>query len=146
MRIDPKTTLRSSINPFTIMNTKYFKIKRQIAGFATMVMMILVTSCRYDEVLPEVVELPDDPVSYALDIQPIFDAKCISCHGGGISPNLSFDVSYNELITNDLINTEDPENSLLYLKITNEGDLHIDANNNERALLLKWIEEGAENN
>ena len=35
---------------------------------------------------PLVVDDPpddNDPVSYAVDIQPIFDANCIGCHGAG---------------------------------------------------------------
>ena len=108
--------------------------------------LVMVSSCQYDEVLPQVVELPDDPVSYELDIQPFFDAKCTQCHAGSIAPNLSAGVSYDELINNNWINTTTPASSPLYQSIDLGGSMETYASPTERALLLKWIEQGASNN
>lgn len=104
------------------------------------------SGCYYDQVVPEVVELPDEPVSYTLDIQPFFDAKCVSCHnGGGIPLDLSPDVSYDALL-NGYINTNDPEGSKLYTKINSGGSMENYASPTEVAITLKWIQEGANDN
>lgn len=104
------------------------------------------SGCYYDQVVPEVVELPDEPVSYTLEMQPFFDAKCASCHnGGGIPLDLSTGVSYDALINGSYINTTDPESSKLYTKINIGGSMEQYASPTERAITLKWIEEGANN-
>ena len=106
--------------------------------------LFLLSACQYDEVLPTEVELPDDPVSYELDIQPIFDGACIQCHGGSISPDLRSGSSFNALTSGNYIDTNAPENSTLYQLLNNLGSSHEGrANPTERALILKWIEEGA---
>ena len=113
-----------------------------IGGF----ILVFASSCHYDEVLPREVEIPVDPISYSLEIQPFFDAKCVSCHGGSIPPDLSASVSYNELISGNYIDTTNPENSSLYLSVDNGGSMEIYATPEERAILLAWIEQGALNN
>lgn len=107
---------------------------------------VLFSGCQYDEVLPQEVEIPIDPISYELDIQPFFDAKCVSCHGGSIPPNLSGSTSYNQLISGSWINTIDPENSALYESIAIGGSMETYATPSERAILLAWIQQGALDN
>lgn len=103
------------------------------------------SGCYYDHVLPAQVE---GDISYAQEIQPIFNSKCTSCHGG-TSPAIGLDLeaanSYNNLINGNFINVSDPVNSLLYVKI-NSGSMAIYASDLDRATILKWIEEGAKNN
>lgn len=43
-------------------------------------------------------EVPDEPVSYASDIQPIFNARCTVCHGNSGGVNLS---SYQALMNSN---------------------------------------------
>ena len=88
------------------------------------------------------IEVPDT-VSYSLDIQPIWDSKCTDCHG--INPDLSPDVSYNNLINGGYINTEDPPESELMKKLYS-GSHDARALEEEKLLILKWIELVAENN
>ncbi len=120
--------------------------KLLVIGVTCLFIMALATSCHYDEVLPREIEIPVEPISYSLNIQPFFDAKCVSCHAGSVPPDLSASVSYNELISGNYIDTANPENSSLYESIDNGGSMEIYATAEERAILLAWIEQGAMNN
>ncbi len=110
------------------------------------VALLFFASCYYEEVVPLAVEIGDDPISYELDVQPFFEAKCNACHAGSVPPDLSVEVSYNELISDNWINTEDPASSPLYLSIIEGGSMEIYATPAERAMLLAWIEQEASNN
>lgn len=106
---------------------------------------ITITSCEYKFVEPIEIELPDDPISFSVQIEPVFQEKCITCHAS-TSPVLTTGNAYSSLINGNYINTEAPEDSELYKKVS-EG--HPGSNSlsaEELALLLKWIEEGAEDN
>ncbi len=118
-------------------------IKTLVASF--MLCAVFTTGCYYDKVAPE--GPPEGSISYSEDIQPFFDASCIACHnGGGIPLNLEASVSYAELIFGDYIDEAIPANSLLYTKIEVGGSMEQYATDAERAVTLKWIEQGAKNN
>ena len=115
-----------------------------ICGFVFI--MTFLTSCEKTYLVPEDHPVLDD-VSYSTDMQPFFDAKCISCHnGGGIPLNLDASVSYDALISGNYIDNNNPADSKLYTKIIQGGSMESYATPSERALTLKWIEEGALNN
>lgn len=122
-------------------------MNRILPLFFALIAAVVITSCEYKTIEPEVIELPDDgePISFSEQIEPIFQSKCASCHTG-ISPVLTAGSAYNSLISGGYIDTENPTNSIIYTQ-TSEG--HPSGNAMlpaELALLLKWIEEGAENN
>lgn len=79
--------------------------------------------------------VPDaGPVSFAEDIQPIFDAKCISCH----HPESAIDV--------DLTNAFDPDHGLVgrpntWVPNGSQQTLLVDPGNLENSFLIKKIEE-----
>jgi hypothetical protein len=102
---------------------------------------IFLGSC--EKVVYPPVEIPDS-VSYKTDIQPIWDAKCLNCHGGKYSPDLREEVSYGELIDGGYINTENPGESKLIKKF--EGTHKGRVTEAEKASILVWIEQGAKNN
>jgi len=90
---------------------------------------------------------PDTPISFSEDVQIIFNNKCISCHGGGINPDLRINNSYNALNDGRYI-ADDPESnaaqSLLYTKL---ADGHVaDLSDIELQTILYWIQQGAEDN
>ena len=89
------------------------------------------------------IELPDT-VSYSLDIQPIWDNKCVNCHDGGRDPDLRPDVSYDALWDGSYINVDQPEESELMKKLYGSHDSR--ATEAEKQLILAWIEEEAKNN
>jgi len=105
-----------------------------------------ISACTYDEVVPKV-DVPDS-VSFALDVLPIFENNCAKagCHvSGGIPPNLSADQAFVSLTFFGYVDTTTPENSKLYQKIT-FGTMKANATDQDRAIILKWIEQGALDN
>jgi hypothetical protein len=104
----------------------------------TSIMLFFITSCeKYTIPKPEV---PED-ISFSGDIIPIFENSCVSCHSGGIPPDLNPEVAYEELIDGGYVNTADPESSELYTKLL--GSHSSRATEEEKLLILQWITEGA---
>ncbi len=122
----------------------------QIKNFTIAILGILAitsTSCTYEELIKPKVEVPDS-VSYTLNILPIFNASCniAGCHSkGGIPPNLSAADAYTTLIFFGYVDIDNPEASEIYLKITN-GSMKDYATDQDRALILSWIKQGALDN
>lgn len=104
---------------------------------------------------------PPTTVSFADDIQPIFDANCIGCHGdnGNAGLDLRPGLSYTNLVLfpaseSSLMRVDPgrPMQSWLYLKLTGRQDVGsemppgspLDADTTE--LVRTWIEEGALDN
>jgi hypothetical protein len=89
---------------------------------------------------------PEDEVgyvSYSASIQPIFNSDCTLCHSGSQSPNLSEGASYASLSNNGYINTDNPEESLLYTTLMGSHSSYTNARN--KGMILEWIEAGAPN-
>jgi len=74
---------KSSKYNLVLMFRKYLKILSKI------ILFIIVTSIYYgcdDTVTASDIdnrEIPDSNVSYSMDIAPVFELKCVSCHGSG---------------------------------------------------------------
>jgi hypothetical protein len=81
-------------------------------------------------------------VSYSESIQPIFSADCAGCHSGSQSPNLSEGSAYASL-TNGYIDTDNPEESLLYITLTGSHSAYTNSKN--KKMILDWIKAGAPN-
>lgn len=104
-------------------------------------------SCTYETIIPSEPEVPEN-VSFQVDVIPIFNSSCNSsgCHNkGGIAPDLSSDNAYTSLTFFGYVNTDIPESSILYEEI-NTGSMKGFATDQDRAIILKWIEQGALNN
>ena len=91
-------------------------------------------------------------VTFSQDIQPMFTKSCAlsGCHvSGSQAPNLSAGAAYNSLINGGYINKTSPENSLIYLKMTGKKGTVMPPsgmNKEYNALMLAWIQQGANNN
>jgi hypothetical protein len=91
-------------------------------------------------------------VSFSQDIIPIFNNSCNTsgCHSsGGQTPNLSQTNAFNSLITGNYIDKSDPENSIIYQKMTGKRGTPMPVsgvNKNYAAIILAWIKQGANNN
>ena len=118
---------------------------QNIALFLLLV-MLGASSCTYHTNLLEEIEVPDS-VSFELNIIPIFEAQCndAGCHSGAIPPDLRPDVAWNNLIFGGYVDTTNAEQSKLYLTIDG-GSMTSYATDQDRALILQWIDEGAKNN
>ena len=110
---------------------------------AVLTCILLFDSCEKVVFPPVEIELPDT-VSYSLDIQPVWDNKCVSCHNGSRDPDLRPDVSYDALWDGGYINVDQPEESELMKKLYGSHDSR--ATEAEKQLILAWIDEGAKNN
>ncbi len=113
--------------------------------FCSLFLAIFVSSCEYEVIKPVIPELPpvDEKISFATTIEPIFAAKCVTCHTSR-KPILTTSGAYNSLINDGYINTANPESSSLYIKIVSGHGRPTTPT--ENALILRWITEGAINN
>jgi hypothetical protein len=110
---------------------------------------IVFSSCQYETIE---IDLPDptEPVSFLSDIIPIFtnNNNCTACHGAGATaPDLTASNAYNSIVP-ALINTDDPQNSRIYQFPHPSSATHgfKKYTHVQAALVLAWIEQGAENN
>lgn len=87
---------------------------------------------------------PEEPVSFATQIQPIFTNNCILCHKGSRNPDLREGNSYDALTTGGYV-TLPAEDSRLYKQITS-GSHNSFTLDSEKQLILIWIQQGALNN
>jgi hypothetical protein len=119
--------------------------------FAFTFLVVVLSGCKYSFIVPVEVIDPDDPdapqISYAAEIQPIFDSKCTYCHDGSRNPNLTSGNSYSSLSSGGYINTDNPEESKIYTQTDpTAGGSHMKVSAAESALLLAWIKQGAKDN
>ena len=121
-------------------------------AFSFIVLAIIgLTACEQYSYDPPVYEPPDtsqpyDTVYYARDVAPLFPAYgCTGCHGGGIKPDLRVNESYEALTSGGYINIDEPLQSIVIIKIDDEG--HGGTwSFEDRSTLLDWIYTGADNN
>jgi hypothetical protein len=115
--------------------------------FLLALLSVVLASCTDYVIKPAKVVVPDS-VKFNANIIPIFNASCnhAGCHAtGGHSPDLSPPNAYTSLIYFGYVDTENPEASILYQKITT-GSMKGNATDQDRELILKWIQQGALNN
>lgn len=111
-----------------------------------LVSMIVIFACEYEKIT-YVAPDPTIPVSYATDIQPIWDKGCVGCHGvGQTPPDLTADNSYNALINEGYVDTAQPEQSTIYTCMITGGSMAAYTNASDAGKVLVWIQQGAQNN
>jgi hypothetical protein len=122
------------------------KIGEIILGLLVFILgMASCTYHTYEYVEPET----PDTVSFSNDIITIFDQRCNNpgCHSsGGIPPDLTESRAYIDLTFGGYVDTANAEASELYRVINAGGSMENYATDQDRALILKWIEQGAQNN
>jgi hypothetical protein len=120
------------------------KMKQQ-KWFFLLLCLLLLAAC--EKVVFEPVVIPNDDLSYSLDIQPIFDNKCVSCHPPTKGLDLTEQVSYDELVPEyvTVADSANPAASKLYAKIN--GSSHSSRTTDiEKQKIEKWISQGVPNN
>jgi hypothetical protein len=129
-----------------MMTMDYINRYKFVEKVLILFILTFITSCEYEKTEP--LDLGDLPevVSFSEHIQPVFNDNCIKCHGGSTSPDLSEENAYFDLTSGNYIDTDVPENSYIYQKISGSGSMAPYAEDYDRALILKWIEQGAEDN
>jgi hypothetical protein len=109
--------------------------------------VLLFSGCEYDYVEPDNVPIVTK-VSFSGDVVPIFNSSCnfSGCHSAGaVSPDLTPDNAYQSLLTNDMVNTENPGSSELYTSMNN-GSMKKYSTPDKTKIILAWIEQGALDN
>jgi hypothetical protein len=143
----------TNIFSFKKLNCKSLNIipmKKRHLGllFLTGTLIMLLSACEYDYIVtvPEPVAPPaeTDTISYSQDIQPFFNKQCVSCHQGGIAPDLREGKSHSALVP-DYVVAKDPDNSLLYTKCAPGGSMAPYTPSADLALMKRWINAGAKN-
>jgi hypothetical protein len=127
-------------------------MKKTIQYLMALTLVLIATSCYYDEMPPDVVTPIPDTVSYSKDVQPLWDASCIGCHkSGGITPDLTASNSYRALTTNNkYVVSGSSATSKLHKSLVGDGaDIMPTSgrwSDSKIALIDKWINAGALNN
>lgn len=111
--------------------------------------VLVLSSCEYtDIILPDGSDIVvSENLSFSTDIEPIFKAQnCTNCHPGLSQPDLSAGKAYNSIVNNNLLNTGKAGESLIYT-VPSPDEMHSAKYTLEQAaMVLAWIEQGAENN
>ena len=125
------------------MNQRLNMLRRLLAALIMISAIVGLSSCEKYTWIPEVVN-PTDSVHFQAEIQPIFSANCLSCHGPIKAPDLRDGYSYNALTKGGYVN-QPGETSKLYLKMT--GAEHTPRSSDvDKQKVLIWINQGAHNN
>ena len=128
------------------------KILKLISKATVLVLLLSLTGCYYDDVLPEVELPPVDDVSFAADIQPILTTNCAACHSGSLEPDLRAGNAYAALMGLPIgsIVPGDAEGSELFEMLNGGGDNPMPPDGPMSAaqinLFKSWINQGALNN
>ena len=83
-------------------------------------------------------------VSFSAEVQPIFTAKCVSCHKGTRNPDLREGNSYNSLTDGNFV-TSPAADSKLFKKMNTGSHLSMTTQADKNIIYL-WIGQGAKNN
>lgn len=127
------------------------KITRILVVATMFILMLSLTNCYYDEVLV-IEDTTPTAISFANDIQPIFNANCVSCHPSVSVPDLTEGNSYTFLTVTDpaLVVPNDADGSELYQRILGIGGGVMPPSGSlsktDIKLIRDWINNGALNN
>ena len=111
------------------------------------IMLVGLVSCQYSTIVPEEIVVPDEPVSYSVDIEPLFtQVNCTQCHPTLMKPDLRVGKSYASITSMSLVVPEDPDASKLMQYINANHNTAANLTPTQKALISKWITEGAKNN
>lgn len=126
------------------------KIK-YVFAVAVLVLLATLNACQYEYVIPDIPVIdPEVPVKFSEQIVPIFTGgdNCTACHKtGATAPDLTAANAYNAIVP-ALVNTTDPEASIIYWYANPVSSTHgwKKLSLGDAALILTWIQQGAENN
>jgi len=126
-------------------------MKRIIYTGIILVLLSGFASCYKDIIKPELAVDPDgppQPVSYKNELAPLFNTKCTDagCHvAGAHKPYLTIEVSYNQIVGGNFVNTAIPKESILYRNIYGEMAQYLPSSADKQKV-YDWIRNGAPNN
>ena len=115
------------------------------------VLVLSLTGCYKDTLLPEAAVDPDGPpqaVSFNTELKPLLQTKCAltGCHvSGARKPFLTADVSYQQIVSGGFVNLIVPKKSIFYTILNAEMREYLPAAT-DRQKVYDWIRNGAPNN
>ena len=114
--------------------------------FLSGALISLLTACEYDYIIPTPPPpvIVGDTISFSQDIQPIFNAKCNSCHAS-VNPVLTSSASYNSLTSGNFVVANSPATSELYIVCKPGGSMSSYISSDQLLLISRWITAGAKN-
>ncbi len=95
------------------MNQRLNMLRQLLAALIVIAAIGGLSSCEKYSYTPEVVN-PTDSVHFQAEIQPIFNANCISCHGAIKAPDLRDGHSYNALTSGGYVDLPGRDKQALY--------------------------------
>ena len=119
-------------------------LKNLLLFFSIALATIYLASCEKYSYKVEPPAIIEDTVFFSVDIQPIFDAKCVSCHKASLPPDLRPDRSYKALTDGGYVNLPVKESKLA--KILDAASHTAYTNQEEKSKIISWIFQGAEDN
>jgi len=88
--------------------------KKNVFSISILTALILTVSCE-----KKVVKTSSSSIGMSSEVLNIFEAKCVSCHSGASAPGgFNFATNTDAMIAAGLITPGDPEESVLYQKLT----------------------------
>jgi hypothetical protein len=131
------------INNIINMNQRLNMLRQLLVALIVIAAIGGLSSCEKYSWMPEKIN-PVDSVHFQAEIQPIFTANCISCHGAIKAPDLRDGKSYKALTEGGYVN-QPGETSELYTKMI--GSEHAPRSSDvDKQKVLIWINQGANNN
>ncbi len=125
------------------MNQTLKRTRQILVALVITVAVIGMSSCEKYSFLPPVIN-PTDTIHFATDIQPIFTANCITCHGALRAPDLRAGKSYAALTSGGYVDLPG-ESSKLYTRMIS-SDHAARSTDADKLKVLIWINQGAKNN
>jgi hypothetical protein len=125
------------------MNQKLNWIRQILVALVLIAVVEGFSACTKYEYLPRPVD-PNQTWHFEADIQPIFNANCITCHGSAQAPNLSEGKSYNSLTKGGFVKAPG-EGSRLYIQMNSSSHTSRSSDSDKKKVLY-WINQGALNN
>lgn len=125
------------------MNQKLNKTRQLLVAFILLAAFSGFTSCEKFQYAPPAVD-QNKVWHLSTDIQPIFNAHCITCHSPNNLPDLHEGKSWKSLTTGGFVNLP-AATSRLHLQMTSSS--HTSRSSDaEKLMVLYWIQQGALNN
>jgi len=125
---------------------KYNIIIRRSTLLASLMVILFAIGCEYDKREPLDLSTIPAVVSFSTHVEPTFQANCTQCHNGNQPPDLTPENAYFDLTNGNFINIDNPKGSVLYEEIIGNGGMAEHSNDRQRAIILKWIQQGALDN
>ena len=125
------------------MNKKLKGIRQILLAIVVIAAITGISSCEKYSFTPPVINTTDT-LHFSTDIQPIFTANCITCHGAIQHPILKEGKAYQNLFDGGLINLPG-ETSILYVHMNSTGHT-ARSSDAEKLKVLIWVNQGALNN